>query len=90
MDLDLSLKKRLVTDLYLILLLFLLVFSWLMKSLQPDIAQGDVGVSVITGGGLLEDPLKLTRAPLHLGQTKVTNQSGTRHPDPHWIFAAHP
>ena len=35
-----------------------------------------MGVSVITGGGLLEDPLKLllTWAPLHLGQVKITNQ----------------
>ena len=49
--------------------------SDLVKSLQPDIAQGNEGVSVVFGSLPPEDSLKLllARSPLVFGQMEVAN-----------------
>ena len=60
----------------LILFLLLLVLGRLMQGLQPDVAESDVRVCVVTSLRLLQDPLKLflTRTPFHFGQMKVADQ----------------
>ena len=60
----------------LILFLLLLVLGRLVQGLQPDVAESDVRVCVVTSLRLLQDPLKLflARTPFHLGQMKVADQ----------------
>jgi len=47
-----------------------------MQSLQPDVAEGDHGVWIVTRRRPLKYTLKLllTRSPLLLGQVQVANQ----------------
>jgi hypothetical protein len=54
---------------FLILFLSLLVLGGLVECLEPDIAESDVRVGVITGLGLLQDSLKLLLAYSQLYKT---------------------
>ena len=54
----------------------LLLPDGLMQGLQPHVPEGDQGVGVVGGGGVVDDPLELllARAPLLLGQVEVPHE----------------
>jgi hypothetical protein len=53
-----------------------LVSGGLVQGLQPDVAESYQGISIVLGGWVSEDSLKLllSRSPFHLGQMEISQQ----------------